>query len=137
MKILKIRTEKRRIGDIGENIAKKHLKKTGYKILKLNYIANGNEIDIIAETKDTIAFVEVKTRTLGCVNPKEARPAAAVTPEKQRKIISSAKYFLGSSTNTKRVSLDVIEVYLNEDGTENKTIHIKNAFNLNTAYRRR
>lgn len=137
MKILEVRTEKRKIGDIGENIAQKHLKKDGYKILKLNYVAVGNEIDIIAESKDTIAFIEVKTRTVGHTNPKEIRPAAAVTPEKQRKIISTAKYYLGIIRNTKRVSLDVIEVYLNSDGTENKVLHIKNAFNLNTAYRRR
>ena len=137
MKILEVRTEKRRVGDIGEGIAQKHLKKQGYKILKRNYVANGNEIALIAESKDTVAFIEVKTRTVGHTSPKEIRPAAAVTPEKQRKIISTAKYFLGSITNTKRVSLDVIEVYLNEDRTENKTVHIKNAFNLNTAYRRR
>lgn len=137
MKILEVRTEKRKIGDIGEKIAEKHLKNDGYKIIKHNYVAAGHEIDIIAENKDTIAFIEVKTRTVGYTSPKEPRPSSAVTPEKQRKIISSAKYYLAFIRNTKRVSLDIMEVYLNDDGTENKTIHIKNAFNLNTAYRRR
>lgn len=137
MKILEVNTEKRKIGDIGEKIAVKHLKKDGYKILKLNYVAAGYEIDIIAECKDTLAFIEVKTRTVGHISLKEPRPSSSVTPDKQRKIISTAKYYLATVRNTKHVSLDVIEVYLNNDGTENKTIHIKNAFNLNTAYRRR
>ena len=138
MNILKVNTKTRKIGNIGEKIAKKHLKKEGYKIVKKNYVAAGYEIDIIAENKDTIAFVEVKTRTIGHQNPKEPRPSSCVTPEKQRKIISCAKYYLAfTGNNTKRVSLDVIEVYLNEDGSENKTIHMENAFNLNTAYNRR
>ena len=137
MKILEVNTEKRKIGDIGEKIAKKHIKKDGYKILKSNYVAAGYEIDIIAENNDTIAFIEVKTRTVGHTSPKEPRPSSSVTPDKQRKIISTARYYLVSARNTKRVSLDVIEVYLNSDRTENKTVHIKNAFNLNTAYGRR
>ena len=137
MKILEILTKKRRIGNIGEDIAAKELKKTGYKILERNYVAVDSEIDIIAENKDTIAFVEVKTRSVGYNNPREPRPASAVTKEKQRKIITAAKYYIGGRDNEKHLSLDVIEVYLNEDGTKNKVLHIKNAFNRNTAYERK
>ena len=134
MKILKILTAKRKIGNIGEALAAKHLRKKGYKIIKKNYVALGAEIDIIAENKDKLAFVEVKTRTAGRENPKELRPASSVTREKQRKIISTAKYFLGSKNSEKHINLDIIEVYLNEDKTPNKIIHIENAFNANTAY---
>ena len=62
------------------------------------------------------------------------RPAASVTKQKQQKIISTAKYFLGSRRTEKHVRLDIIEVYLNEDKTQNRIIHIENAFNANTAY---
>ena len=64
MNILKIKTEKREIGSIGEDVAVKLLKKCGYKILKRNYTAVGNEIDVIVQNKEYIVFVEVKTRTL-------------------------------------------------------------------------
>ena len=134
MKILEILTPKRKIGNIGEALAANHLRKSGYKIIKKNYVALGNEIDIIAENKSTVAFVEVKTRTVVHVGKIELRPASSVTREKQRKIISTAKYFLGSKNNQKRVSLDIIEVYLNEDKSLNKIMHIENAFNANTAY---
>lgn len=137
MKILEVLTRKRKIGNIGEDIAAKELKKSGYKILKRNYVALESEIDIIAETKDTVAFVEVKTRSVEYENPREPRPASAVTREKQRKIITAAKYYLGGLNNTKHVSLDIIEVYLNKDGTKNRVLHIKNAFNANTAYERK
>ena len=136
MKILEIDTENRRIADLGETLACKYLKKNGYKILKRNYAPFDCEIDIIAENKTTIAFVEVKTRTVGKQSQLEPRPASAVTPEKQRKIIKATRYYLGDTPNTKHISLDVIEVYLTTDKKAEKINHMENAFSINTAYRR-
>ena len=136
MNILKILTKKRITGNVGEEIAAKLLKKKGYKILERNYVDENSEIDVIAENKTTLAFVEVKTRTVGCESPKELRPASAVNPEKQRKIIKAASRYHGYSSSKKRISLDIIEVYLDGDGKEVKVLHLENAFNLNTAYPR-
>ena len=137
MKILEVLTRRRKIGNIGEKFAARALKKEGYKILERNYVAFDSEIDIICENKTAITFVEVKTRTVGQENPREMRPASAVTPEKQRKIISAAKYYLGTHDSKKRVSLDIVEVYLNADGKPERVVHIENAFNRNTANERR
>lgn len=137
MKILEVLTSRRKTGNLGEDLAAKFLRKKKYKILSRNYVGAQTEIDIIAENKTTIAFVEVKTRTAGHENPREPRPASAVTPEKQRKIISAAKYYIGGHPSEKRVSLDIVEVYLNSDRTPNKILHIENAFNINTAYNKR
>lgn len=134
MKILEVLTKSRKTGNVGEKEAAKYLRKNGYKILKRNYVAAGGEIDIIAENKDTVAFIEVKARTVGKENPNEPRPASAVTPEKQRKIISAAKFYGGGYQKNKQVSLDIVEVYLNKDASVNKIMHLKNAFNYNTAY---
>ena len=136
MNILKVLTPRRKVGNRGEDFAVKHLRKNGYKVLCRNYVGADSEIDVIAENKTTVAFIEVKTRTEGHESKKETRPAAAVTPEKQRKIISSAKYYIASNPKDKRVSLDIIEVYLNENGTLRRILHIENAFNINTAYNR-
>ena len=134
MKILKIDTEKRKIGDIGEKAAVKFLKKAKYKILEKNYVAFDKEIDIIAENKEYIVFVEVKTRTIGHESPKESRPASAVTRDKQRKIISLARFYLGSYFKERQIRFDVIEVYLNEEKKVEKILHLESAFNHNTAY---
>lgn len=136
MNILKVLTEKRKVGNIGERAAAKYLKKSGYKILKMNYSPLDREIDIIAENREVCAFVEVKTRTLGTENENEARPAAAVTPQKQRGIISAAKYFLGSYSGNRRARLDIIEVYLDKRKKVQKILHLEGAFNLNTAHER-
>ena len=133
MKILEIKTKKRLIGDTGEAIAKKYLKKQGYKILKTNYVALGNEIDIISEKDGTVAFIEVKTRSFGKENPSEPRPSSSVTPDKQRKIINAAKFYAKYNANGKALRLDVIEILL--DGKDTKEInHIEGAFNINTAF---
>lgn len=134
MNILKILTEKRKIGNIGERAAAKLLRKKGYKILAVNYVSLGHEIDIIAEDRTTTVFVEVKTRTLGHENPSEPRPASAVTPEKQRGIIATAKYFLGAHPSAKRIRFDIIEVYLDNNKKVQKQMHLESAFNYNSAH---
>ena len=115
MKILELLTEKRKIGNKGEKAAEKLLKKSGYKILERNYVAEGHEIDIIACDREHTVFCEVKTRTLGRENPCEPRPASAVTPEKQRKIISTAKYYNSIKNCGRKMRFDVIEIFLDEE----------------------
>jgi putative endonuclease len=55
------KTEKRRIGDIGEEVVCKYLTNKGYVVRERNYWKPWGEIDIIAENIDFISFVEVKT----------------------------------------------------------------------------
>lgn len=140
MNILKVLTDKRLTGNIGERAAIRYLRRHRYKILEKNYVAFDNEIDIIAECKDAYAIIEVKTRTLGHTNPKEPRAASAVTPEKQRGIIKAAKCFLANHPQRQKpVRLDVIEVYLEQKRGKQRVSrinHLINTFNYNTAYRR-
>ena len=71
------------IGKIGEEAATNYLKEKGYKIQERNYRTSFGEIDIICRHKDSIIFVEVKTRRsdrYGC-------PEEAINTNKQRKII--------------------------------------------------
>ena len=51
------------LGNIGENKAVEHLLNKGYVIIEKNYMTIYGEIDIIAKFKDTIVFIEVKSRT--------------------------------------------------------------------------
>lgn len=137
MEILKIKTDKRRLGDKGERIAVKHLKRKGYKILEKNYVAGGYEIDIIAFKDNVLAFVEVKTRSESSIGRFEARPASSVTPEKQRKIFKTANYYKAYNPREARMRFDIIEVIISKDerGKESTVVkHLENAFNADTAY---
>ncbi len=51
IKLLKMKTEKRIIGDIGEKVVVNFLLKKGYKIVEKNYLKKFGEIDIVAVLK--------------------------------------------------------------------------------------
>jgi len=55
------RTEKRKIGDLGENIACRFLMKRGFEIIEKNYLRKWGEIDIISKKGDKLHFIEVKS----------------------------------------------------------------------------
>ncbi len=55
-------TSAQKIGNFGENLAVKYLKKRKYKIIDKNIKIGYKEIDIIAKKKNEFIFIEVKTR---------------------------------------------------------------------------
>ncbi len=129
------KTEKQIVGRIGEDIAAEHLKKNGYKIVKQNVHLGKNEIDIIAEDRENIIFVEVKTRSSHTSEPSGYGAASrAVTREKRSNTVTAARDYLCSNHTDKQPRIDVIEVYLSESTGELKTPtlirinHIRNAF---------
>lgn len=134
MNIFKAKTKRRTLGDIGEKAACRYLKLRGYKILKRNFIAADGEIDIVAESRSAIVFVEVKTRTKETQNEMESRPSAAVTPHKQRHILRTSKFF--PKPNGKPMRFDIIEVIYAKENLKKpeKITHMVSAFNRDTAY---
>ena len=116
---------KQKFGEKGEEIAVRHLKKQGYKIIETNYRTKLGEIDIIAKDKDTIVFAEVKTRrSVQFGNPKQA-----VTVQKQRKISMVALgYLKATGQSTARARFDVVGIISNRDSVQVEIV--KNAFEL-------
>ena len=112
-------------GKESESEAARLLKKKGYKIIGQNYRTKLGEIDIIAKEKDTIVFVEVKSRK----SASYGNPKYAVTPKKMRKISMVALYFLKVTNQSgSKARFDVVSI---GPGEENQEIEIiKNAFEL-------
>ena len=136
MNILKVLTEKRKIGNFGEREAEKLLRKKGYKILERNYVWKDAEIDLIAENAEFTVFVEVKTRKYGVSNTTEPRPSSSVTPKKQRAIIGAARGYLAFAPSERKIRFDVIEVLYDGDERHRRLCdieHLEGAFNLDTA----
>ena len=114
--------ESQTLGQKGEDIAAEHLKGKGYSIRHRNWVSGKKEIDIVAENKDFIVFVEVKTRT----DDSLIRVATAVTNEKQKSIIFAADAYLRRYEIDKESRFDIVTVI-----SKGKTIeidHIENAF---------
>ncbi|SNX55533.1 YraN family protein [Thermoanaerobacterium sp. RBIITD] len=117
------------LGNLGENIAEKYLKKYGYSIIEKNFRCAIGEIDIIAINKNSLVFVEVKTRT----STKFGYPKEAVNYYKKNKIIKVAETFITYHKNyiNYMFRFDVIEVLIDPNSFKlNKLNHIKNAFTL-------
>jgi Holliday junction resolvase-like predicted endonuclease len=62
------KTEKRKTGDLGEDIASMFLMKQGFIVVERNYLRKWGEIDIVAKKDRTLHFVEVKTVSCGTRN---------------------------------------------------------------------
>ena len=99
------------IGEKGEEYTVKFLEKKKYKILERNYRKRYGEIDIIAENKNNIVFVEVKTRHKDSMTS----AADAVNRQKQIRIIKTASLYLAENETEKFCRFDVCEVYVNSD----------------------
>ncbi|MBU1055906.1 MAG: YraN family protein [Proteobacteria bacterium] len=112
-------------GKEGESLAVLYLKKKGYKILEQNYRTKFGEIDIIAKEKNTLVFVEVKSRKTGGFGS----PKYAVTPKKMKKISMVALYFL-KITNQSGVKARFDVVAISPGVQEPEIEIIKNAFDL-------
>ena len=59
---MKLFTSKvQKLGELGEDIACKFLKKQGFSVFERNYTKKWGEIDIVAKREGTLHFIEVKS----------------------------------------------------------------------------
>ena len=101
----------KKIGDLGERIAKIYLEINKYQILKCNFKNKFGEIDIIARKGRTLHFVEVKTRTSHFI---EAR--LAINNQKQEHIWKTAEYYLYINNIVNlEIQFDAIEIYIEKE----------------------
>ena len=76
-------------GDAGEDLACDHLRRQGLKILARNYRCRAGEIDVVAEDRGTVVFVEVKERR----GDSHGSAVEAVTAAKRRKVVRAARAY--------------------------------------------
>lgn len=125
-------------GAFGENAAAEYLSQNGFRIKARNLHVSRYEIDLLAESKEFLVFVEVKARTVPYLNadgssPFSITPAMAVNKEKQRRLLYAAQLYLLNRPTKKQPRLDVIEVYLKEKTDTFEVLkihHIENAFGV-------
>ena len=114
---------KKILGQQGEDIAVKYLKKRKYKILEKNYKCKIGEIDIITKKKDILCFVEVKTRS----NKNFGLAKEAVNFTKQEKIRKIAAFYM-KNNNIKDIQIRFDVVAIDYSDAKPNIEIIKNAF---------
>lgn len=109
-------------GKLGEDMAEKYLLSQKYTILSRNYHSRFGEIDIIANDKGSIVFIEVKTRT----QSKFGSPLEAITKNKLFKMVKTSQFYLSANNlHGKFYRYDAVEVIFNN--AEKPTInHLQN-----------
>jgi putative endonuclease len=110
------------LGKKGEQLAKNHIKNNGGLILDLNWRYLKAEIDIIFQEKNSLIFVEVKTRSTSYFgNPEEF-----VSAKKQQLFKDAAEQYLHQKNLNYEVRFDVIAIVIKNN--KPNINHIKDAF---------
>ena len=114
--------EHNELGKLGEELAVEFLRKEGYEILETNCTFQKAEIDIIAQKENTLAVVEVKTRS----SLEFGLPQDFVKPKKIQLLVKAINEYVVSKDLDIEVRFDIIAVH-----KENKSFaveHLKDAF---------
>ncbi|MCC6384762.1 MAG: YraN family protein [Bacteroidia bacterium] len=110
------------LGKKGEAEAVALLKKKGYTILETNWRWQRAEIDIIVQKENTIAFVEVKTRSSDFFGD----PAEQVTEKKRKLLAEAADHYISQKNLICESRFDIVSV-ISKGGLQ-RIRHIEEAF---------
>jgi putative endonuclease len=120
-----------RRGRLGEQAARRHLRRRGLKFLTANFRSPRGEIDLVFREDDCLVFVEVKTRS----SEEWTRPAAAVNAGKRRRLsLAALDYLKLLHQPPVKIRFDIVEVLL-ADGRVREVRHLPNTFALAAPYR--
>lgn len=110
------------LGKIGEQIAVDFLIKKGYRIKERNWRFKKAEIDIIAQLKNVLIAVEVKTRSTDVFGD----PQEFIKPKQKNLLITAMNEYVISNDLDVDVRFDVIGIVKNSK--ETRIEHLEDAF---------
>ena len=112
------------VGKIGEGLAKNYLEKQGYKIIEQNYKTKYAEIDLIAQNKNELIFVEVRTK----VGENFGSPEETINNKKKKKLLGNASTYAAIKKWEGIYKIDAICIVLKSDYSIDRLNHHKNIF---------
>ncbi len=83
-------TSRTRLGDLGEEAARRFLLDQGYQILAAKYRCRWGELDLVAQEGTELVFVEVRTRR----STSFGTPEESLTPGKVRRLQAACQHYL-------------------------------------------
>lgn len=107
-------TRAQQSGRRGEEEACSFLTERGVRIMERNFHDRNGEIDVIGMDKETLVFFEVRFRK----GDRFGTPAESVTAEKQRRICSTALYYLHRSGWGSQIPVRFDVISVTEQGVE-------------------
>ena len=111
-------------GILGEKLARDFLRKRGYRILEANYRCPHGEVDLIAEHKDCLVFIEVRAKR----SREFGTPEESITPAKMERLRVVASHYRQTHDNLPQSwRIDVVAVELARKGKPSRIELIENA----------
>jgi putative endonuclease len=111
-------------GILGEKLAGDFLRKRGYRILEANYRCPHGEADLVAEHKDFLVFVEVRTKR----SQEFGTPEESITATKKEHLRAVAAHYRQNHDNLPQSwRIDVVAVELDRKGKPSRIELIENA----------
>jgi len=119
---------RRRIGALGEQHARRHLERRGYRVLATQARTRHGEIDLIAVDGSTLVFGEVKTR----VARRGASPWTSLHPRKCAQVRRLAVAWLAENVDdrprTREIRFDALLITVDPNGALRAVDQIEAAF---------
>lgn len=126
---------RRRLGQLGEQLAADHLARRGFRIVDRNYRTRWGELDIVAYDGRTLVFCEVKTRRARSdASGRSAGllgPLGGVTPGKRERVRRMAARWLSQRRDRPYAALlrfDAIGIRLDDAEQLISLEHLEDAF---------
>ena len=117
-------TERSDTGKRGELLARNYLRKKGYRILETNYRTRFGEIDIIARQKNTLVFIEVRTKN----STSFGTPEESLTAKKARHLRAAAYQYLHVHDKLPELwRIDFVAVEIDDKGKPTRIEIFENA----------
>lgn len=110
------------LGKKGEQLAVDFLIKNNYDIIERNYRFDKAEVDIIAQKGDTLAIVEVKTRSTSDFG----NPQDFVKPKQIKNLVKAVDEYVNVNALDVEVRFDIIAIV--KEGKGFKIEHLEDAF---------
>ena len=110
------------LGKVGEELAVEFLRKNGYEILETNWTFQKAEVDIIAQKENTLAIIEVKTRS----SLNFGLPQDFVKPKKIQLLVKAVNEYVITHNLDVEVRFDIIAVH--KEGKSFAMEHLVDAF---------
>jgi putative endonuclease len=110
------------LGKKGEQLAVDFLLKNNYEIIERNYRFDKAEVDIIARIKDTLAIIEVKTRS----STDFGNPQDFVKPKQIQRLVKAVDEYVNVNDLDVEVRFDIIAIV--KENNNFNIEHLENAF---------
>ena len=116
--------KRRDTGILGEKLARDFLVEKGYAIVETNFRCPEGEVDIVAQDKDCLVFIEVRTKR----SHSFGTPEESITPTKKEKLrIAAATYRQTHDDLPLLWRIDFVAVELDNKNKPLRIAHIENA----------